>query len=113
MVVEETKGKPREGRRIERENEKKAIYTSIKNRRKVLTRRTITRRTHKMTLGEEPERRAIKGRYRSIKGALNANQPLIQQTLKEEFVSRPTRRSLHPKGSSKLPEGQHLVPFSC
>ncbi|KAD0949287.1 hypothetical protein E3N88_43517 [Mikania micrantha] len=73
MAVEETKGKPRGRRRTDRESEKrgmnpnnadekKASYTSIKNWRKVLTRRTITRRTHKKTLGEEPERGAIKGK---------------------------------------------------
>ncbi|KAD4586565.1 hypothetical protein E3N88_24166 [Mikania micrantha] len=72
MAVEETKGKPRGRRRTERESEKrgrnpnndekKASYTSIKNWRKVLTQRTITRRTHKKTLGEEPERGAIKGK---------------------------------------------------
>ncbi|KAL8244762.1 hypothetical protein R6Q59_011020 [Mikania micrantha] len=52
---------------------RKTVTHQSMNWRKVLTRRTITRRTHKKTRGEEPGRRTIKGGYMSIKEALNAN----------------------------------------
>ncbi|KAD6454692.1 hypothetical protein E3N88_09398 [Mikania micrantha] len=76
------------GRNEEAEMMKRKPAThQSKNLRKVLTRRAITRETYRKTLGKEPGKRAIKGRYKRIK---------------ERGEDRPTTYKTHIKESIRF-----------